>query len=111
LLRAAAAGFFQLYWSRQILDEARRNLVASGTMAAEKADRLCSFMESAFPEAMIAGHEALIAVMKNDEKDRHVAAAALKVGAQVIVTSNLKDFQDLPEGIENVAQSRAMRSS
>jgi hypothetical protein len=38
--------------------------------------------------------------MKNDAKDRHVAAAAVKAGAQVIVTSNLDDFRDLPEGLE-----------
>jgi hypothetical protein len=30
--------------------------------------------------------------MQNDEKDRHIAAAAVKAGAQVIVTSNLDDF-------------------
>jgi hypothetical protein len=41
--------------------------------------------------------------MQNDPKDRHVAAAALKAGAQVIVTSNLRDFQTLPDGV--VAQS------
>jgi hypothetical protein len=38
--------------------------------------------------------------MQNEAKDRHVAAAALKAGAQVIVTSNLKHFTLLPEGIE-----------
>jgi hypothetical protein len=38
--------------------------------------------------------------MENDPKNRHVAAAALKVSAQVIVTSNLRDFKKLPEGIE-----------
>lgn len=38
--------------------------------------------------------------MQNDSKDRHVAAAALKAGAQVIVTANLKHFTRLPEGIE-----------
>jgi len=42
----------------------------------------------------------VIAAMKNDEKDRHVVAAAVKAGAQVIVTSNLKHFRELPEGIE-----------
>jgi len=33
-------------------------------------------------------------------KDRHVVAAAVKAGAQVITTSNLKDFSWLPEGAE-----------
>jgi hypothetical protein len=38
--------------------------------------------------------------MENDEKDRHVAAVAVKAGAQVIVTANLKDFERLPAGVE-----------
>jgi hypothetical protein len=38
--------------------------------------------------------------MPNEPKDRHVTAAAVKIGAQVIVTENLKDFRTLPEGIE-----------
>ena len=38
--------------------------------------------------------------MTNDPKDRHVVAAAVKAGAQVIATANLKDFASLPEGIE-----------
>ena len=100
LLRAASEGLFQLYWSGQILEEARRSLVSSGRMTDEQATRLRSVMEEAFPEAMVTGHEPLIAAMKNDEKDKHVVAAAVKAGAQVIVTSNLKHFRELPEGIE-----------
>jgi predicted nucleic acid-binding protein len=100
LLRAASAGFFQVHWSAQILDEARRNLVGSGRMTEAQAGRLRAAMEGAFPEAMVIGHEPLIGAMKNEEKDRHVVAAAVKAEAQVIVTANLKDFRHLPEGIE-----------
>ncbi len=38
--------------------------------------------------------------MPNEEKDRHVAAVAVKAGAQVVVTSNLKDFHPMPDGVE-----------
>jgi predicted nucleic acid-binding protein len=100
LLRAAASGLFQVYWSAEILEETTRNLVATGTTTQEQAGRLRAAMVSAFPEAMVVGHEQLIAAMQNDEKDRHVVAAAVKAGAQVIVTSNLRDFRPLPEGIE-----------
>ena len=100
LLLAADEARYQLYWSEQILDEAIRNLISSTTITAEQAARLRATMERAFPEAMVTGHEALIDAMPNDAKDRHVAAAAVKSGAQVIVTMNLKDFQVLPEGIE-----------
>jgi predicted nucleic acid-binding protein len=100
LLRAAAAGFFQAHWSELLLEEATRNLVGNGIVTAEQAERLRAAMNKAFPEAIVTDHESLIAGMKNDEKDRHVAAAAVKAGAQVIVTMNLSDFRDLPDGIE-----------
>jgi predicted nucleic acid-binding protein len=100
LLRAAAAGFYQVRWSSQILDEMARNLVSTGTMPEEKARRLRAIMEREFPEAAVTGDEHLVAAMRNHEKDRHVAAAAVKTGAQVITTANLRDFAELPEGIE-----------
>lgn len=100
LLRAAAEGLFQLYWSERILNETERNLVATGTITGEQAARLRAAMTHAFPEAMVTGYEYLIPAMPNHEKDRHVVAAAVKAGAQVIVTNNLKDFRELPGGIE-----------
>ncbi len=100
LLRTAAAGFYQLRWSEEILEEMTRNLVRSGTMKAVKSSRLRTIMERAFPDAAVADYASLVPAMRNDEKDRHVAAAAVKAGAQVIVTSNLQDFRDLPNGIE-----------
>jgi predicted nucleic acid-binding protein len=100
LLRAAAAGFYQLRWSSKILDEMSRNLVATQTMSADKAQRLRAIMEREFPDAEVKGYEPLVASMSNDEKDRHVVAAAVRAGAQVIVTANLKDFTPLPEGVE-----------
>jgi predicted nucleic acid-binding protein len=100
LLRTAAAGFYQLRWTSQILDETTRNLVVTRTMSAEAAARLRTAMERAFPEAEVKSYESLIPAMKNDEKDRHVVAAAVKAGAQVVTTANLKDFKLLPEGLE-----------
>jgi predicted nucleic acid-binding protein len=100
LLRAAAEGCFQVCWSEQVLDEATRNLVETGAMTIKKAARLRAVMEQAFPEAMVSGHERLIGSMRNDEKDRHVAAAAVKARAEVIVTANVRDFRHLPPGIE-----------
>jgi len=100
VLRAAAAGFYQLRWSATILDEMERNLVSKGIVPAEKAARLRATMEKYFPEAQVTDYEPLIPAMTNDPKDRHVVAAAVKAGAQVIATANLKDFASLPEGIE-----------
>jgi predicted nucleic acid-binding protein len=100
VLRAAAAGFYQPRWSAEILDEMERNLVSTRTMPADKAARLRAMMEKYFPEALVTGYEPLVAAMQNDAKDRHVVAAAVKAGAQVVTTSNLKDFTPLPDGIE-----------
>lgn len=100
VLRAAASDFFQLRWSKDILDEMERNLVSTDTTTADKAAKLRAQMERFFPEAMVTGYEPLITAMQNDAKDRHVVAAAVKTGAQVVTTSNLKDFKPLPDGIE-----------
>ena len=55
MLRAAAADFYQLRWSKEILDEMERNLVSTGTVPADKAARLRATMERFFPEAMVNG--------------------------------------------------------
>src|ERR1022692_3268410 len=49
-------------------------------------------MECTFPDAMVTEYEGLIPVMKNDPKDRHVLAAAVKCGAHSIVSDNVKHF-------------------
>jgi predicted nucleic acid-binding protein len=100
LLSAAASDFYQLFWSATILDEVTRNLVGNEQVNEGQAAHLRAALEDAFPESLVTEYEEYIPVMKNDEKDRHVAACALKAGAQVIVTSNLRDFRDLPSGIE-----------
>ena len=50
-------------------------------------------MKEAFPEAMVYGYEALEPSMTNNSKDRHVLAAAVRGGADVVVTFNLRHFQ------------------
>lgn len=99
LLRSAARGLFQVYWSEQILDEAARNLAGTGRMTPQQVQRLVSALKSAFPEALVEGYEDLIASMRNDHKDRHVVAAGVKVGASVVVTCNIRDFESLPASI------------
>lgn len=100
LLRAAQADRYRLHWSQLILDEMARNLVQRCQTTPELAKKLLSVMTRAFPEAMVTGYESLIAGMPNHPKDRHVVAVAVKAGAEVIVTSNLRDFRSLPEDIE-----------
>jgi predicted nucleic acid-binding protein len=100
LLEAAAKDCYQVCWSEMILDEAFRNLIKNGRITEEKAARLAATMRRAFPDAQVTEYEDLIPSMQNDEKDRHVVAAAVKAGAQVIVTANMRDFRKLPSGVE-----------
>jgi predicted nucleic acid-binding protein len=81
-------------WSDQILEEVTRNLESRRNLTPRKIAHLIDQLERHFPEAQVKDYEKLIALMTNDPKDRHVAAAAVQSGAQVIVTSNLKDFPE-----------------
>ena len=92
LLRTAAIRLYRPLWSNDILDELRRNLRENRGLADEQADRLIMMMRLSFPEACVDGYHSLISQMTNDSKDRHVLAAAVKAGAQTIVTMNLSDF-------------------
>lgn len=91
LLRAAAAGLYQPHWSAEILEEVRRNLVAKGKRP-DHIQHLINTLKEVFPEAMVTEYQHLTAAMTNDPKDRHVLAAAVAGGAEIIVTDNLRDF-------------------
>lgn len=50
-------------------------------------------MDSAVPDCLVEGYEDLIQGLQlPDRNDRHVLAAAIRVGADVVVTMNLKHF-------------------
>jgi predicted nucleic acid-binding protein len=92
LLRAAALDLYRPQWSEQILNEVTRNLIENAMVSAAQATHLIAELRLAFPEAEVTGHEYLIASMTNHPKDRHVVAAAVEAGAQIIVTFNRRDF-------------------
>jgi len=94
LLWLAEAGLFQPLWSEPILDEVQRNL-PKVAVAPEQAGHRVSMMREAFgAEALIDDFDDLIDQMRCDPKDRHVLAAAVRGGADTVVTLNLKDFPD-----------------
>jgi hypothetical protein len=57
-----------------------------------QAQRRIEAMMEAFPGALVTEHGPLVDTMPNHPKDRHVLAAAVASGAQLIVTQNLRDF-------------------
>lgn len=94
LLRIAEAELYDPYWSERILDEVVRNLVADGRATQDQARRLTAAMTAAFGGAAVPQDavDRLEPTMTNDEKDRHVLAAAVACNAQAVVTLNLGDF-------------------
>lgn len=105
ILWLADAGLFQPLWSDSILDEVQRNLPKVG-VTPERAEHRVKAMREAFgSEALVDGFEDLIESMTCDRKDRHVLAAAVRGGADTIVTFNTRDFpydSVAPHGIEVV---------
>ena len=93
LLCASEAGFYFPFWAQEILDGATRNLVSTGRMSLESATRLETRIKTAFPDAIVVVPDSLTQVMTNHPGDRHVLATAVVANANIIVTSNLKDFQ------------------
>ncbi len=93
LLSFAEAGLYRARWSSDVLDEWQAAATRKWPTAAAKVQATRAQMKVAFPEAEVDGYRSLIAALAlPDEDDRHVLAAAISTGAQVIVTENLKDF-------------------
>lgn len=93
LLRLAAEDMYEALWSVDILGEVERNLVAKLNVPAGKAARRVDAMRTTFPAASVDGYQDLVdAMMTRDPDDRHVLAAAVRGGASLIMTANLKDF-------------------
>lgn len=91
LLRIAEKGLYRPLWSERILDEAQ---TAIGRIRPET-DTVKRFaaMRTAFEDAMVTGWEDLArGITLPDRDDRHVIAAAVRGGADTIVTANLADF-------------------
>lgn len=93
LIELAYRGFYRALWSTDILAEVRRTLVHKHAVAPEKVDSLLSSLHEAVLDAEVQGYEDLVSgLILPDPDDRHVLAAAIRGGAGVIVTANLKDF-------------------
>ena len=105
LMWLALSGRFRARWTQEIHGEWKRNLLKNRTdLTMEQLDRTSELMDRAIPDACVCDYEALITGLSlPDPNDRHVLAAAIRCGAGVIVTFNLKDFPDTclaPYGVE-----------
>ena len=94
LIRVAQAGLVRARWTDEILDEVFRSLSKSRPdLDPERLARTRTLMNEAIRDALVTGYEPLVDVLDlPDPDDRHVLAAAIKVGAQIVVTNDLGDF-------------------
>jgi predicted nucleic acid-binding protein len=94
LVRIATTGMFRAHWSADILDEMVRSILRRRPDLTEaQLARTRQLMCDAVPDCLTIGYEELIdGLHLPDPDDRHVLAAAIRSGSQVIVTENLSDF-------------------
>ena len=82
-------------WSNEILNELRRTLLEKLGRSPEQVDHLLAELNRHFADARVEGFETLVALMTNDQGDRHVIAAAVKCGAEAIAHSTYGTFPTL----------------
>ena len=94
LMHLALTGLVQARWSNAVHEEWISNLlIKRPDLTRQKLERTRHLMDMATIDALVEGYEHLIPSLHlPDKKDRHVLAAAIQCGAQVIVTMNLKHF-------------------
>lgn len=90
-LRLAQRQLFRPLWTAEILLEAERSVVRRG-FPGDRIKRRFALIRKHFPECEVTGYEQFISTVSCEEKDRHVLAAAVFAGAELIVTSNTRDF-------------------
>ena len=94
LMYLALTGLFRARWSNTVHEEWISNLLSNRPdLTRQKLERTRQWMDKAALDALVEDYEDLIPSLSlPDENDRHVLAAAIRGGAKVIVTKNLKDF-------------------
>jgi hypothetical protein len=91
LLRVAEKGLYRPLWTDRILSEAQA-AIEEIHPGIDVTKRFASIRE-AFDDALVTGWEGIQdGLTLPDKDDRHVLAAAIKGGAQAIITTNLPDF-------------------
>ena len=96
ILRCAERDVFRPLWSEQVFREAQQAIRrVRPELSPARVSYRFDCMTDSFPSACVTGYEGLMdGVALPDPADRHVVAAAMRSGADLIVTRNLKDFPE-----------------
>lgn len=105
LMHIAVTDLFRAKWTDAIHEEWIRSVLAKRPDLGRKdLERTRDLMNTHVRDCVVTGYEALIDTLHlPDPNDRHVLAAAIRAGADVIVTFNLKDYPQealKPFGVE-----------
>ncbi len=94
LMNLAITDLFRAKWTDEIHDEWIRNVLMNRPdLTRDRLQRTRDLMNSHVRDCLVIGYQDLIPSLNlPDINDRHVLAAAIRAGADVIVTYNLKDF-------------------
>ncbi len=106
LMNLALTDLFKAHWTDKIHEEWITALMRQGRFERSKLESVRDLMDKNVRDAKVTNYEDLIENLSlPDQDDRHVLAAAIKCGADAIVTCNLKDFPDSslkPYSIEKI---------
>ena len=94
LMRLALHGLFRARWSAQIHEEWIAALLRNRPdLTRARVEHTRNLTDLHIQDALVTGYRSRIeASALPDADDRHVLAAAIHCGANVIVTTNLRDF-------------------
>ncbi len=96
LMRLALTDLYRARWSDQIHEEWITAVLRNRPdLSRQQLERTRSLMNAHVRDALVDGHQSLIPALElPDPDDRHVLAAAIKCGADLILTFNLNDFPE-----------------
>ena len=94
IMRLTLRGLFRARWSDQVHEEwINAVLRQRPDIARSRLERTRDLMNAYAEDCLVTGFESLVEALDlPDPNDRHVLAAAIRTGAGVIVTYNLRDF-------------------
>jgi hypothetical protein len=94
IVRLAQAGPLHARWTDDLHDEWIRNVLKNQPQLARwRLERTRSLMDGAVRDCLVTGYSDLVGSLTlPDEDDRHVLAAAIRAGAELILPFNLSDF-------------------
>ena len=96
LMRLALTDLFRARWNEQIHDEWINAVLRNRPdLSRQQLARTRSLMNADVRDALVDGHQSLIPALElPDPDDCHVLVAAIKCGADLILTFNLDDFPE-----------------